>query len=400
MPLPAKQTLNPSPGAATVPGNGPLWALLVALLVTVGFSGCQSGRFRASHLPPKFRAGATARGTSLKLAHLTSPGANSAILSDGDLLKITVVTGREDEKPAPILARVANDGSVDVPVVGTVPVAGLEAFEASQSIAQAGIDRGVYVRPMVTVEIDTKSVNRVTVLGAVENPGVHELFRSSSDLVSAMAAAGGLTEEAGTEVEIVRQSSQQLASAATTSGIDADDPAKTFQQASYQSEEVFPPPGAANQHFPPPAAAPETFQVDLSEAHVRAGDYRLNDRDVVVIQSRQKHMIHVSGLVQKPGQFDLPLDQDVYLLDAIAMAGGRSSPVADKIFVIRRFSDQRDPLVIQASLSKAKRVGAENLRLAAGDVVSIEQTPTTVVVDTLSKFLRFSVGLAGRTTTF
>lgn len=92
----------------------------------------------------------------------------------------------------------------------------------------------------------------------------------------------------------------------------------------------------------------------------------------------------------------MPLNQDIHLLDAIALAGGRSSPVADKVFVIRRLDNQSEPLVIQASISKAKQNGLENLRLAAGDTITIEQTPSTAIVDTVGKFFRLSFGVASR----
>ena len=119
-----------------------------------------------------------------------------------------------------------------------------------------------------------------------------------------------------------------------------------------------------------------------------------------MVPQRKNEVFHVAGLVNKPGQFEMPIDQDVHLLDAIAMAGGHSSPVANKVFVIRRLKGRREPIVIQASIMEAKHNGAENIRLAAGDTITIEQTPATVVVDTLSKLIRFSFGIAGRTTIF
>ena len=108
----------------------------------------------------------------------------------------------------------------------------------------------------------------------------------------------------------------------------------------------------------------------------------------------------MAGLVSHPGQFEMPVNQDVHLLDAIAMAGGPSSPVADKVLLIRRSDQRSQPVVVAASLRKAKKHGPENVRLAPGDTISIEQTPATVVVDAFNKLFRVTVGLAGRTTIF
>jgi polysaccharide export outer membrane protein len=148
------------------------------------------------------------------------------------------------------------------------------------------------------------------------------------------------------------------------------------------------------------AAQPQTVHVDLAGAAPTLGDYRLGDRDMVVAPPREKEMIFVTGLVTKPGQFELPPRQDMRLLDAVAMAGGVSVPVADKVLVIRRAPGRPEPVPIAASLSAAKRNGRENLLLGPGDVVSVEQTPATAVVDTFMKLFRMSFGVASSATMF
>ena len=82
------------------------------------------------------------------------------------------------------------------------------------------------------------------------------------------------------------------------------------------------------------------------------------------------------------------------------MAGGIKSPVADKVFVIRRVQGQPEPAVIQVSIAEAKRNGDENLRLASGDLVSVEATPATYFVDTVSTFFNIGLGLGGNVALF
>ncbi len=364
-------------------------SILVLSVALAPLVGCQSSNFRARNLPAEFRVAVSKKGNDLNLARLSSSGSSNALLAPGDLLEVSVATGREEEKVTPMVVRVANDGTVNVPVIGPVPVSGMEAFDAAQSITSLAIQRGIYLRPVVTVDIKTKAVNRITVLGAVENPGVHEIPRGSCDVVTALAAAGGLTEEAGIELEIMRQASSSTFIAAN------DDSSKqgNIQLAAYQSLE----PGVS----PDSPSVPQLTRINLADARQPERiNSRLNDRDVVMVPQRKNEVFHVTGLVKKPGQFEMPLDQDVHLLDAIAMAGGNSSPVADKVFVIRRIEGRPEPIVIQASIAVAKHNGAENIRLAAGDTITIEQTPATAIVDTLSKLIRFSVGLAGRTAIF
>lgn len=373
--------------------GGRLFATVLLLL-----AGCRSSAYLAAKLPPQYRATANKNGKTINFADVSMFGVSNALISPSDLLEITLATGRDDEKPTPTLVRVAEDGTADIPVIGPVPVAGLEAIDASQRIAEAGIQRGMYLHPYVTLEIKSKAMNRITVLGAVENPGVHELPRGGSDLVSALAAAGGLTDEAGTEVEIVRQPTKGLAA----NGVpEANGKSGEILLADYQPGGIFSPPGTDAKLAAASMTAPQTLKVDLAGAQASgAADFHLSDRDVVMVQPRKVEIIHVAGLVQKPGQFELPPDQDIHLLDAIALAGGLNSPVADKVLIIRRVDGRPEPLVIRASLAKAKQNGLENIRLADGDTISIERTSATAIVDTIGKFLRFSIGLTGRTTVF
>ena len=81
------------------------------------------------------------------------------------------------------------------------------------------------------------------------------------------------------------------------------------------------------------------------------------------------------------------------MLDAIALAGGLSSTVADKIFVIRPVPDgEGQTAVIEISLGEAKRDASRNIRLGPRDVVSIEHTPATMLLE-LVKIVRFGTSL-------
>jgi protein involved in polysaccharide export with SLBB domain len=68
--------------------------------------------------------------------------------------------------------------------------------------------------------------------------------------------------------------------------------------------------------------------------------------------------------------------------------------------VIRRLPDEPEPAVIQVSLNSAKLNGAENLRLAPGDVVSVEATALTSIVDTMTTVVRVTAGVGGNLLSF
>lgn len=359
--------------------GGGLHVLLLAAACALA-TGCQSGVHRASSLPPELIAPPAEDADHIDLSNLSGLGSNSSLIGPGDLVSITIASGNDERKPLATPARVTDSGMVEVPMIGEVPIAGVEPSAASERIAQAAVERGIYRQPTVVVHVEEPAVNRVTVIGAVVEPGVKKVPRSSSDVLSAIAMAGGLSKKASTNVEVMRQNHQSF-----LAGPDRND---GVTLASYNDAS-----SAATGQGAPPV---RTSRLDLAHAHPdRQSEYRLSDGDVVMVLPEKDRLIHVTGLVNTPNQFKIPRSQDVHLLDAIALAGGVKSPVADKVVVIRRVKDKPDPAVIQVSIAAAKKVSSENIRLAPGDMVSVEQTPTTLVVDTFTNIFNIGLGLGG-----
>jgi polysaccharide export outer membrane protein len=394
--------------------RGFLVAALCLLSTTCLLTGCHTPAISARMLPPQFQAAAAPGDVTVNLGRLATTGTSESVISPGDKLTLELNTGQDAPQNKPITLRVADDGTISVPLVGEVPVSGLETLQAGQAVEKASVERGIFRQPHVTIDIQEKAVNYVTVMGAVNKPGVYGVARTSSDLLHAIAMAGGMSKEAGTEVEIARQSWQTTG----TRLAGQDSPSAPVQQAVVQGNAEEDrvelaaysqlATGAPNN----PALSPRmgsstveshTCRIDLAAATVNARaqeNFHLNDRDVVMVIPAKKRSVRVAGLVNRPGEITLPQTEDLHVLDAIAMAGGSSSLVADKIYVIRRVESQPAPIVIKVSMSRAKKDGRENVRLAPGDMVSIEQTPATAVVDAFTRIIRLSVGVSGATTIF
>jgi polysaccharide biosynthesis/export protein len=356
----------------------------VAMLLIASTAGCKTANYNAAELPVELRASPAPPSAGINLERMAGAGVGTSQIGPGDLVQITIVSGSGEERTVPIPARVAQDGTVMVPLIGAVPVGGVEPVAAEQRIAAAAVERRIYRQPHVTLVVTQQAVNRVTVLGAVAKPGVVELPRGSCDLASAIAAAGGLAKDASTRIEILHRGERSFLADAPPNG----DAAEGIKLASYDTPSDM-------------AASQNVSRLDLAQAGPAASqNRRLDDRDVVMVMPQEKLVIHVTGLVAKPNQFELPRNKDIRVLDALAMAGGTSSLVADKVFVIRQVPNEAQPAVIKVSISAAKRHGEENLLLAAGDLVSVESTPATMTVDTLSKFFRVAFGVSGNMAAF
>ncbi|WP_284124065.1 polysaccharide biosynthesis/export family protein [Parerythrobacter aestuarii] len=86
------------------------------------------------------------------------------------------------------------DGNIQVPLLGTVDAAGLTAAEFARDLERRFAARFL-VDPSVTVELTEAAQKRVTVAGAVTQPGVYEIPGRIS-LVDAVALARGPTNVA------------------------------------------------------------------------------------------------------------------------------------------------------------------------------------------------------------
>jgi polysaccharide export outer membrane protein len=357
------------------------------LLVSIS-SGCSSVQYHAETLPNRLRVGPRGNPQTVDLSRLASSSVSNELISEGDVLEITISAGLSDADMVTFPVRVNDDGTASLPDIGRIPLAGLELDGSEAAVTAACIHRGLYRSPHVTITMKRQRVNRVTVIGAVNDPGVHELPRKSSNLLAAIVAAKGLAEDAGENVEIRTPSN--------TGNLQNDrDAIAAASHVSLMGHSSVGGSKTAGSEMVSSRSSPQqsrSIRVNLvSAAKEGSGGYTIADGSVVMVEKRAPTPIQVMGLVKQPGRHDYPVGQDLRVLDAIALAGGLRSSVADKVYVIRPIKNQIDPAVIQVSVRKAKRSGRSNLRLAPGDLVSVEQTPATVFLDAV-QILRLGFG--------
>src|SRR5919108_3861126 len=109
-------------------------------------------------------------------------------LGIGDAVHITVF----QQPDLTTEARIAEKGTVTMPLIGEVKIAGLTASEAGAQIASE-LKRGKYLNnPQVAVSLTTLRSRQVSVLGLIARPGRYALDDTSAKLADVIAAAGGL----------------------------------------------------------------------------------------------------------------------------------------------------------------------------------------------------------------
>ena len=113
---------------------------------------------------------------------------SSYLLGPGDVIEIGLV-GRADFGSR---ARVSTDGTIQLPMIGSIPAAQRTVLQLADDVRQALIKGGFYADPVVRTEVVGINSRYVTVLGNVGNPGLLPLDRNYR-LSEILARVGGRT---------------------------------------------------------------------------------------------------------------------------------------------------------------------------------------------------------------
>ena len=126
-------------------------------------------------------------------------------LGIGDAVRVTVF----QQPDLATDARVSERGTIAMPLVGEVKVAGLTVAEAGSQIASQ-LKSGKYLNnPQVNLAVTTVRSRQVNVLGMVPRPGRYPLDDTSSRLADVIAAAGGIAAGGADSVTVVRDGQSQ-----------------------------------------------------------------------------------------------------------------------------------------------------------------------------------------------
>jgi polysaccharide export outer membrane protein len=135
---------------------------------------------------------------------LASARAMEAPIGAGDMLEVTEAHGPELHA----MVRVSEAGTVTLTLAGEVKIDGLDERGAAHAIEAALKDRGMLLRPQVTVLVTTYAGQDVSVLGEVARPGVYS-YTVHHRLLDLISAASGLSQNAGRLVTITHRSDSE-----------------------------------------------------------------------------------------------------------------------------------------------------------------------------------------------
>src|SRR4029079_10315824 len=137
------------------------------------------------------------------------PAAGHVSVAPGDVLKVRIFEPYEGsifptiQRPGADLGvqRVTDQGTITVPYVGTVQVAGLDLGQIEQKIA--GQLKGKAQDPQVIAEFVADRTRTVLAAGDVKNPGRVALLEGTRSIIDAINRAGGPFNFPANQLEVV-----------------------------------------------------------------------------------------------------------------------------------------------------------------------------------------------------
>jgi len=227
-----------------------------------------------------------------------------------DLLNITVFGAPELN----CAARVSGSGDISLQLLGEVHAAGLTPGEL-EAVLQ-GLLRQTYMKdPHVGVFVQELQSHPVSVVGAVKMPGVFQI-RGTKTLIEVLSMAQGLADDAGDAVLIMHG-----AGYSEPGNSQRPDPELAGTAPVPEAREVFAREPASPAR--PPVQKSEIEEINLKKL-VESADSALNVpvRPGDIVKVPRAGIVYVVGEVQKPGGFVLQNNENISVLQALALAEG------------------------------------------------------------------------------
>ena len=229
------------------------------------------------------------------LAQTQSPASSAGYrVGPKDLLDIKVFEVPELN----IERRITEDGTINLPLIGEFPVAGLTVNEVASRL-EALLEAKYVQRASVAVQIREFRSKPIAVLGAVRQPG-NLAFSGRWTLLEAISAAGGVADAHGDTIHVLRRADNGLT---------------------------------------------DQISIPVDDLVLRAdpdANIPIFANDVINVLPRIEVTVFCVGEVKSPGAQSFQSTDRITLLTAIARAGGLTDRASKKIQIKRRDRDGKE----------------------------------------------------------
>ena len=225
--------------------------------------------------------------------------------------------------------RVSAEGTINLPLIGDVPVQGLTDVELANRL-KALLEAKLLQRASVAVQLREFRSKPISVLGAVKQPGNLSLSGRWT-LLEAISAAGGLTDDHADKIYVLRRAANGLS---------------------------------------------DQIAIDVDDLMVRAdpdANVPIVANDIINVPAKVEITVFCLGQVAHPGAVVFQSTERITLLTAIARAGGLTDRASHTIQIKRRDHAGRD-LESEANYRRIVSGKEADVTLQSGDVVIVKES--------------------------
>jgi polysaccharide export outer membrane protein len=244
----------------------------------------------------------------------------------GDVIEVAVY-GNDDLSRIPT---VQTNGSISLPLLGEVQVAGLTIAEVQRKITNL-LEKDYLVKPQVEVKVRDYNSQYVSVVGEVNSPGRKPL-RGRTRLIDLLSEGGGFKPTASGEVMITR----------TDGEFEGGQKAITVRITR--------------------SASPSMQDLVNLEVQLKNGD---------IITAFPKSFVTVDGEVNRPGRY--AIESDLTVTGAISLAGGFTRFGSNGVKLRRTDPLDGKVTIIKVDLKDVRNGKKPDVPLLPNDVISVSR---------------------------
>ncbi len=260
-------------------------------------------------------------------------------LEGGDIVEVAAGFSPNDA----YTCRVSEGGSIRLPIIGEVKVAGSTLAEIESLVAAEYWPKFVSSPPVVAAGVTEYRTSTVSVTGGVVNPGRYELRSDEMSLISLLMKAGGITREGAAAIRI-RHAGQPHDAECTT--------------------------------------------LPVTGLNIPSADVALVEGDVVEVERLAPQVLTVLGLVRQPGTFPYPPCAHYGLTHALALAGGVDAASDPQYASIYRKDAQGNLVSVCVHMGRSGIGSRSALPIEPGDIILIGNSFPARVRAFFSKMFR------------
>jgi len=258
------------------------------------------------------------------------------VIGPEDVLDVDVFNVPELSKTV----RVGNDGTISLALLGHVQAAGLTTSQLRAQL-ESRWSQTYLENPQVSVFVKEFHAQPVSLIGAVEKPGLYQLTGPRT-LIEMLSMAGGLAKRssapAGRTVYVTRKE-----------GFGDFQPVEGME-----------------------LVALDKVEINLQRLlYSREAALNIEIKPLDIISVSKADVVYVVGEVKRAGGFVLEDRERITVLQALAMAEGLSGTAARGSARIIRRSQDGSRTEIPVNLSKVLKGKSQDVELAANDILFV-----------------------------